>query len=174
MNRLSAELDANDNIGDALTLRAALVYADGEYVSFRNAPPPLELTGGPSSVDASGGALPGLSKWAASIGGEHRARLSLFGSPGELFTGVDVYDRGDFSSSPTPSEYLNIDGYSLLNLRVGFRANSGWSLRLWSPNALDEEYFEQLLAAPGGNGAGHYGAVLGDTRTVGLTLQFEL
>src|SRR5690606_34696977 len=40
LNRLSAELDANDNIGDALTLRAALVYADGEYVSFRNAPPP--------------------------------------------------------------------------------------------------------------------------------------
>src|SRR5690606_29534079 len=41
------ELDASGNIGDALSLRAALVYADGEYVSFRNAPPPLELTGGP-------------------------------------------------------------------------------------------------------------------------------
>src|SRR5690606_5145702 len=60
------ELDANGNVGDAVSLRAALVYADGEYVSFTNAPPPLEGTGGPPSVDASGGRLPGLSKWAAS------------------------------------------------------------------------------------------------------------
>jgi len=168
------ELDANGNVGDALSLRAALVYADGEYVSFRNAPPPLELTGGPPSVDASGGRLPGLSKWSASVGGEHRARLNLFGSPGEIYTGLDVYYRDDFSSSPTPSEYLNIDGYTLLNARVGFRSDNGWSLQLWSRNALDKEYFEQLLAAPGGNGAGHYGAVLGDPRTVGLTFQFDL
>ena len=168
------ELDANGNIGDSFTLRGAIAYADGEYVSSTNAPPPLELTGGPPSVDASGGPLPGLSKWAASVGGEHRAQLSLFGSPGELFTAFDLYYRDDFSSSPTPSAYLNIDGYSLLNLRVGFRSDNGWSVQLWSRNALDEDYFEQLLAAPGGNGAGHYGAVLGDARTVGLTLQFNL
>src|SRR5690606_36305645 len=123
------ELDANGNIGDSFTLRGAIAYADGEYVSFTNAPPPLELTGGPPSVDASGGPLPGLSKWAASVGGEHRAQLSLFGSPGELFTAFDLYYRDDFSSSPTPSAYLNIDGYSLLNLRVGFRSDNGWSVQ---------------------------------------------
>src|SRR5690606_620560 len=168
------ELDANGNIGDSFTLRGAIAYADGEYVSFTNAPPPLELTGGPPSVDASGGPLPGLSKWAASVGREHRAQLSLFGSPGELFTAFDLYYRDDFSSSPTPAAYLYIDGHSLLNLRVAFRSDNGWSVQLWSRNALDEEYFELLLAAPGGNGAGHYGAVLGDARTVGLTLQFNL
>src|SRR5690606_36687649 len=134
------EIDSNGNIGGALTLRAALVYAHGEYGSFRNAPPPVELTGGPPAVDASGGRLPGLSKWSSSIGGEHRARLSLFGSPGELYTGLDVYYRDDFSSSPTPSGYLNIDGYSLLNAPIGFRAYSGWSVQLWSRNALDEKY----------------------------------
>lgn len=168
------EFDANGNIGDALTLHAALVYADGEYASFRNAPPPLEGTGGPPSVDASGGRLPGLSKWAAAFGGEHRAEFVPFGVSGELFTGFDVYYRDDFSSSPTPSAYLNVDGYALLNLRVGFRSSNGWTLQLWSRNALDEEYFEQLLAAPGGNGAGHYGAVLGDPRTYGLTFRLEL
>ena len=168
------ELDGNANIGDALSLRGSLVYADGEYVRFPNAPPPLEGTGGPPSVDASSGRLPGLSKWAASVGGEHRAQIGLFGVPGELFTGFDVYYRDDFSSSPTPSQYLNIDGYALLNLRVGFRSNSGWSLQAWSRNALDEEYFEQLLAAPGGNGAGHYGAVLGDPRTYGITFRMDL
>src|SRR5690606_2397991 len=100
------EFDGNANIGTALSLRGSLVYADGEYVSFANAPPPLEGTGGPSSVDASGGRLPGLSEWAASIGGEHRAQIGLLGSPGEIFTAFDVYYRDDFSSSPTPSEYL--------------------------------------------------------------------
>src|SRR5690606_23091008 len=156
------------------SLRGSLVYADGEYVSFANAPPPLEGTGGPSSVDESGGRLPGLSEWAASIGGEHRAQIGLLGSPGEIFTAFDVYYRDDFSSSPTPSEYLNVDGYALLNLRVGFRSSNGWSLQAWSRNALDEEYFEQLLAAPGGNGAGHYGAVLGDPRTDGITFRLDL
>jgi len=167
------EFDGNANIGTSLSLRGSLVYADGEYVRFPNAPPPLEGTGGPPSVDASGGRLPGLSKWAASFGGEHRAQVGLFGTPGELFTAFDVYYRDDFSSSPTPSQYLNIDGYSLLNLRVGFRSTNGWSLQLWSRNALDEEYFEQLLAAPGGNGAGHYGAVLGDPRTYGVTFRMD-
>lgn len=168
------ELDANGNIGDAVTLHSALVYADGEYVSFTNAPPPLEGTGGPPSVDASGGRLPGLSKWAASLGGEHRAQVAPFGVPGELYTGFDLYYRDDFSSSPTPSRYLNVDGYALLNLRVGFRSPNGWSVQLWSRNALDEEYFEQLLAAPGGNGAGHYGAVLGDPRTYGVSFRIAL
>ena len=69
---------------------------------------------------------------------------------------------------------MNVDGYSLLNLRVGFRSdNDGWSGFLWSRNLLDEEYFEQLLAAPAGNGAGHYGAVLGDARTYGATVRFS-
>jgi hypothetical protein len=40
-------------------------------------------------------------------------------------------------------------------------------------NLLDEEYFEQLLAAPAGNGAGHYGAVLGDPVAYGATLRFS-
>jgi len=62
----------------------------------------------------------------------------------------------------------------LLNLRVGFRSdNGGWSGYLWARNVLDEQYFEQLLAAPAGNGAGHYGAVLGDPRVYGATLRFS-
>ena len=39
-------------------------------------------------------------------------------------------------------------------------------------NAADEEYFELLQPAPGGQGAGHYGAQLGDPRTYGLTFRF--
>jgi iron complex outermembrane receptor protein len=173
------ELDFNANIGAAFSLYSALAYSDAEYASFANAPPPLELTGlavppGASTafVDASGQRLPGISKWAASFGGEHRAQVRFLGSAGELFTGFDVFWRDDFSSSSTPSQYLNIDAYSLLNFRVGFRSDDHWSGYLWVRNATDEDYFELLQAAPGGQGAGHYGAQLGDPRYYGVTLRF--
>jgi iron complex outermembrane receptor protein len=169
-----AEFDGNVNIGTRFALRGSVAYNDAEYVRFTDAPPPLELTGGPAFVDASGGRLPGISEWAASFGTEYRQRGNIFGKPGEFFTGLDIYYRDDFSSSPTPSQYLNIEGYSLLNLRVGFRSdNGGWSGFIWARNLADEEYFEQLLAAPAGNGAGHYGAVLGDPRAYGATLRFS-
>jgi iron complex outermembrane recepter protein len=169
-----AEFDGNVNVGSRFEVRGSVAYTDAEYVSFPDAPPPLEGTGGPASVDASGGVLPGVSDWAASVGTEYRRQGNIFRKPGEFFTGLDVYYRGDFSSSPTPSQYLNVDGYSLLNLRVGFRSdNGGWSGYLWARNVLDEEYFEQLLAAPAGNGAGHYGAVLGDPISYGATLRFS-
>jgi iron complex outermembrane receptor protein len=175
-----AELDVSANLGSAFSLYGALAYNDAKYVSFANAPPPLELTGlqpapGNSAafVDASGGRLPGVSKWSASFGGEHRAPVNFLGSSGELFTGFDLFWRDDFSSSSTPSQYLNIDAYALLNFRVGFRSDDNWSGYFWVRNAADEEYFELLQAAPGGQGAGHYGAQLGDPRTYGLTFRFN-
>jgi iron complex outermembrane receptor protein len=167
------EFDGNVNLGAAFALRGSVTYTDAKYVSFADAPPPLEGTGGPAAVDASGGPLPGISDWAASVGTEYRAQIQAFGGA-EVFTGIDLYYRDDFSSSPTPSEYLNIDGYSLLNFRIGFRASdAAWSGYLWSRNVLDEQYFEQLLAAPAGSGAGHYGAVVGDPRAYGVTVRFS-
>ncbi|HEY3429421.1 MAG TPA: hypothetical protein VGK39_02015, partial [Cyclobacteriaceae bacterium] len=74
------------------------------------------------------------------------------------------------SSSPSPSKYLNIDGYGLFNARAGFRSTKGISLFVWGRNLLDENYYEQLLVA-GGN-AGHYAGVLGDPRTYGVTLRY--
>jgi iron complex outermembrane receptor protein len=65
---------------------------------------------------------------------------------------------------------LNIDGYALLNARIGFRATKGTSVTVWGRNILDKDYFEQLL--PGAGNAGHYAAVLGDPRTSGVTLKY--
>jgi iron complex outermembrane receptor protein len=160
-----------------LSLHGALAYTDGEYTSFPNAPVPLELTGytsgGLPQVDATGGPLPGISEWAASLGGEYYRPLNLFGASGEFFTGFDAFYRDDFSSSSTPSEFLNVEAYTLTHLRFGFRADSGWSGYLWVRNALDEKYVELVQAAPAGQGVGHYGAQLGDPRYYGATLRFE-
>jgi len=165
-----AEFDGNVSIGQHFVLRGALAYTDGIYKSFPEAPVPLEETGGAaSSQDISGQALPGISKWGASLGGEVTAPLRAFGG-GQIFAGLDIYHRSEFSSSPTPSKYLWVDGYSTVNARVGFRA-SKWSGYLWARNLLDESYIEQLLAA-GGN-AGQYAAVLGDPRTYGVTVRYS-
>jgi iron complex outermembrane receptor protein len=163
-----AEFDGNVQVGSYVSLHGALAYADGIYVSFPDAPVSLEETGGlAASKDISGERLPGISKWAAAFGGE--VAFPLRG--GEIFGGFDTYYRTDFSSSPTPSAYLNVEGYGLLNLRAGFRAAQAWSGHLWVRNALDEDYIEFVLPAAGN--AGHYAAVLGEPRTYGVTFRYS-
>ena len=166
------ELDASTRVGRNLSLYGAVTYTDGKYVSFPNAPVPLEETGGTSAFkDISGGALPGISKWAGSMGGEVLSNeVKFFGQGAKIFIAFDTYYRSSFSSSPSPSQYLNVDGYALLNTRIGFRATEGLSAFVWSRNVLNEDYFEQLLPAAGN--AGHYAAVLGDPRTFGITLRY--
>jgi len=65
-----------------------------------------------------------------------------------------------------------VDGYSLLNARVGFQSDSGWALTLWSRNLLDKNYFEMLTAAPGNTGL--FVGQPGDPRAIGLTVRVAL
>lgn len=168
-----AELDGNIRFNNNFSLFGALAYTEGKYKSFKNAPVPLEETGSASAFkDISGGRLPGISKWTATLGGEASTGGKFLGQGGRFFLGLDGYYRSEFSSSPSPSQYLNVDGYVLLNGRLGFRAAKGISVFIWGRNLLNKDYFEQLLAAAGN--AGHYAAVLGDPRTYGVTLRYAL
>jgi iron complex outermembrane receptor protein len=166
-----AELDGNIRFNDHFSIFGAVAYTDGKYKSFKNAPVPLEETGGPSAFkDISGGRLPGISKWTTTLGGEASTSGKFLGQGGKFFLGVDGYYRSEFSSSSSPSPYLNIDGYVLFNARLGFRAAKGVSVFVWGRNLFNKDYFEQLLVAAGN--AGHYAAVLGDPRTYGVTLRY--
>ncbi|GAB3951423.1 TonB-dependent receptor [Spirosoma harenae] len=168
---VGVEVDGNIRVGNHLTLNGAVAYTDGKYVSFKNAPVPLEETGGEQAFkDISGGVLPGISKWSGSVGGEATARGKLISWKGNYFFGLDAFYRSSFSSSPSPSQYLNIDGYSLVNGRIGFRASTGVSIFIWARNLFNTNYYEQLLAAPGS--AGHYAGIVGDPRTNGVTLRY--
>jgi len=165
------ELDGSVRFGKWLSAYGALAYTDGRYVSFKNAPVPLEETGGQSAFkDISGGRLPGISEWAGSLGSEVTLPGKFIGQDGRFFLALESFYRSAFSSSPSPSQYLNVEGYALLNGRLGFRASNGLSVFLWGRNVLDKNYFEQLLPAAGN--AGHYAAVLGDPRTYGVTLRY--
>ncbi|RZF58301.1 TonB-dependent receptor [Sphingobacterium corticibacterium] len=167
------ELDGSVRPWEFLRLNGSLAYTDGKYVSFTNAPVPLEEVGGPEAFkDVSGGELPGISKWSWSLSAELTAKGRLLGLAGNYFFGTDLFYRSKFSSSPSPSQYLNIDAYTLLNARVGFRAASGLSVIVWSRNLTNKDYYEQLLAAPGN--FGQYAGVIGDPQTYGVTLRYNL
>ena len=166
------EFDGTARLNDHLNFFTAAAYTDGRYVSFPDAPPPLEDTGGPQVKDISGSPLPGISKWAVSIGGEHVVPSRVLGRQGEFFTVLDASYRSSFSSSATASKYLVVDGYALVNARFGFRWADGWSVSAWSRNLLDRNYFELLTAAPGNTGL--YVGQPGDARTFGVTLRMSL
>ena len=166
-----AEIDASARLGRGASLYAAIAYTDGRYRRFTDAPPPLEETGGALVKDISGSMLPGISPWAYSAGGEYARPVALFGESGEIFGAVDVAYRSAFSSSASPSRYLVIDGYALVNPRVGFRFRDGWSVSLWARNVFDAEYYELLSAAPGNSGL--YVGLPADPRTVGVTLRLR-
>jgi iron complex outermembrane receptor protein len=167
-----AELDGNIRFSNQFSLFGAVAYTDGKYKSFKNAPVPLEETGGANAFkDISGGRLPGISKWTASLGGEVSTGGKFLGQGGRFFLALDGYYRSEFSSSPSPSPFLNVNGYVLVNGRIGFRAAKGVSLFVWGRNLFNKNYFEQLLVAAGN--AGQYAAVLGDPGTYGITIRYN-
>ncbi|MES2760815.1 MAG: TonB-dependent receptor [Bacteroidota bacterium] len=159
------------------SLFANASYTEGKYVKFTNAPLPLEETGKTvegkqvAFKDVSGGRLPGISDWAGALGTEFSVAANFLKNSGRFYLASELSYRSDFSSSPTPSQYLNIDGYSVLNARIGFRTTKGISFIVWSRNLFDQNYYEQLL--PAGGNAGQYAAVLGDQRTYGVTLRYS-
>jgi iron complex outermembrane receptor protein len=178
VNVKGVEVDANLKANNHFSFYGALAYTDGKYVKFTNAPLPLEETGTTKDgvqvafKDISGGELPGISKWAGSLGGEFTTPAVFLGDAKKFFVAVDGYYRSSFSSSPSPSAYLNIEEYALVNGRLGFKATQGLSAFVWVRNLFDKDYYEQLL--PAGGNAGHYAGVLGDPRTYGVTLRYSI
>ena len=167
------ELDASFVVSSHLTINGAATYTDAIYEKFTNAPLPLEETGAPVSFkDVSGTDLPGASRWAGSLGGELSDNARFFRNAGKVFLAIDSYARSEFSSSPSASKYLVVPGYAIFNARLGFRASQGLSVHFWGRNLLNKDYYEQLL--PAGGNAGQYAGVLGDQRTYGITLKYNL
>lgn len=173
------EVDGSLQLERFLTVNAAVAYLDGKYDKFTNAPLPLEETGHTEIIngtatqvafkDASGGRLPGISKWNISGGSEFSFPGSLATKSGRYFIAADASYRSNYSSNPTPSSVLQIDGYALLNGRLGFKSEKV-SVFVWARNLTNKNYYEQLQAAAGN--AGLYAGVLGDPRTYGASLRY--
>jgi iron complex outermembrane receptor protein len=78
------EADLSVRPGDNFDAYLDFAYIDAKYVSFPSAPPPPEPSGGSIAfVDASGGRLPGVSRYALSLGGEYRLPAQVRGRAGD-------------------------------------------------------------------------------------------
>jgi iron complex outermembrane receptor protein len=91
----------------------------------------------------------------------------VFGKEGEVYLGYDASARSRFSSNASRSIYLDVDGYSLHNFRLGFRTADQLNLFVWLRNAFDAQYYEQLAVTPGNTGL--VAGQPADPRTVGVT-----
>ena len=161
------ELDARLARVGGFSGYTSVSYTDAKYISYENGPCPIELIG-PATVacDLSGKALPGVSKWAATVGADYERQVSIGSLDGEAYIAGELSYRSDPGSI---SEYTRVGDLTLVNLRLGFRAQKGWDLFLWSKNLFDEDYFQYLSAQTGNSGA-LYGSP-GDPRTVGVTFR---
>lgn len=177
VNVKGVEIDGRYQTTADFSLNGALAFTEGKYVTFKNAPLPLEETGKTVNgqqvafKDASGGRLPGISKWNVSGGFEWSfIKGNFLSRTGKFFVASDASYRSDYSSNPTPSTVLNIKDYGLLNSRLGFKADN-FTFFVWGRNLAGSKYFEQLQAAAGNSGL--YAGVLGDPKTYGATVNFK-
>ncbi|WP_375287401.1 TonB-dependent receptor [Sphingomonas sp.] len=162
-------------------------FTDAKYVRFKEAPCPPELSGGttatagqapsapgtpggisPQFCDVSGQRLPGISKWAFSFGAEYDLPANVGGYDGYFYLGYDGSYRSDFSSNPSESRYMTINGYDVHNFRLGYKARDKWNVFGWLRNAFDRNYYE-LLTIQSGN-TGLIAGQPGDPRTYGVTV----
>jgi iron complex outermembrane recepter protein len=168
------EADFSVRPSDRATAYASAAWTDPKYVKFTNAPCPPELSGGtasPATCDISGQLLPGISKYSLSYGVEFNVPTALLGGEGQFYIGWDGSYRSTFSSNASRSVYMDIKGYSLNNLRLGFRNADGINVYGWVRNIFDQDYMEVLATTPGNTGL--IAGQPGDPRTYGLTIKAD-
>ncbi|MCG7348421.1 TonB-dependent receptor [Sphingomonas sp. ACRSK] len=164
-----AELDLVLAPVSGLSAYLRTAFTDADYVSFDNAPCPLELIASGTTVcDLSGKDLPGTSRWAFSYGAEYRRPTGL---NGDAYIGIEGQSRTGYFADASDSKYLRIDGYTTINLRVGFAADAGWEVFGLVRNLFDKDYMT-LLTPQSGN-SGMFSGVPGDPRTAQVTARYR-
>ncbi|WP_294244859.1 TonB-dependent receptor [uncultured Sphingomonas sp.] len=185
------EIDSAFRPTSRFNIYANAAFTDARYTRFTNAPCPPELSGGtalpvvngqivgtPAAAgtpgnslpycDISGQWLPGVSRWAFSYSAEYDLPATVAGAEGQFYLGYDGSYRSKFSSNPSRSAYTDIDGYSLSNIRAGFKAPGSWNAFVWVRNLFDHDYYELLATQSGSTGL--IVGQPGDPRTYGFTI----
>lgn len=145
------EAELNAHPFPALSLRAALAYADGRYVSYPNGPCPIERIGSATAAcDLSGIALPALPKWSLAMGIDFAPKINAAGDA--VFVHADSTSRTATLGDPTGSAYAEIVGYTLVNASIGYRSAHGWRFTLFARNLFDANYIQNVTVQAGNSG----------------------
>ena len=162
------EGDFNLAVSERFQVNASASYTEATYVRYTNAPVAPELHG-IVNQDLSGEQLPGVPKFAYSLGADANAPLGeLGGREVSVYAHADWSYRTHFNTSSSNSIWAEVPGYGLLNGRIGFRTEDGlWDASIWARNLLDKNYYLSLSAATTGVVTGQ----VGEPRTIGATLR---
>lgn len=161
------EADAVAAVTRNLSLRGSVAYADGTFDSYPAAPCPIERIGNTASVcDLSGQRLPSLPRWSYTLGGDY---VQPLGDGGSAFVHADSNTRTRQFGDPSGSAFTVIEGYTIVNASIGFRAREGWELALFSRNLFDKDYIQNVTIQAGNSGL--ILATPSDPRVIGVTLR---
>lgn len=129
---------------------------------FTNAPDEATST---NTKDLSGQPLYNAPRWTTRLGVEGDLP---FWSAANPTAGIEWSYRSDTFGTVERGVGSEIDGYSLVNLRLGFADKArDWRVEALLRNALDEDY---LVAVGSLYGIGNYGATVGEPRRFELSL----
>ncbi|PAL22728.1 TonB-dependent receptor [Sphingopyxis sp. GW247-27LB] len=168
------EVDLSAAPTDRLSFYGSLAYTDTTYLSYPEAPQAPERANEGGNQDLTGKRLPGVPKFTWTVGGDASAPLgALGGRELSLYAHADYSHRSSFNTSSSNSIYAEVPGYGIANARIGLRTEDGLlDLSVWARNLFDKDYFQTLGAMPGATGI--VTALIGEPRTVGLTLRTKL
>lgn len=158
------ELDGLLRASERIDLRLGIAWSDARYRDFANAPCSPESA--QWSCDLSGKRLFNAPEWNASAGIEQRYPLE---QGLELFSVLDYSVRSGYYGTLEGGAGSYQPSYGLTNLRLGLRrSDRQWETELWARNLFDTEYITAVYAQLG---AGDYGVLTGDPRSVGMTVR---
>ncbi|BEV01040.1 TonB-dependent receptor [Novosphingobium olei] len=162
------EGDFNLALSQHFQVNASASYTEATYVRYTNAPVAPEQHG-IVNQDLSGEQLPGVPKFAYTLGADANAPLGeLGGRELSIYAHADWSYRTHFNTSSSNSAWADVAGYGLLNGRIGFKTADGlWDASIWARNLLDKNYYLSLSAATTGVVTGQ----VGEPRTIGATLR---
>lgn len=158
------ELEGALRASERLDLRLGIAWSDARYREFDNAPcsPGVQRF----SCDRSGERLFNAPPWSVSAGLDYRHPLS---AGWQAYSGLDYSFRSGYQGTLEGGPGSRLPSRSLTNLRLGLRQGDGrWEAELWVRNLFDTQYLTAVYAQLG---AGDYGVLVGDPRSVGVTLR---
>ena len=126
-----------------LRIDGGLNYNDATYGHFLV---PCRASTTTVACDVKGRQLSGAPKWKFVLSGEYSREV---GNDLEGYGQVGINYRTRMNSSSTPDSMLTIEGYALVDGRIGVRAKDGrWGASIFAKNLFDKRFPAAVFADP--------------------------
>ncbi|MFT4089842.1 MAG: TonB-dependent receptor [Asticcacaulis sp.] len=161
------EIETRFRVAPNLNISVNGAYNDAKYVSYEDAPAPVEysvaLGGQPLSL--SGEQIVGVPRFNVQLSADYEKSV---GDNLNLFAYGNTLYRSEVELVNPHSQYGHQDAYSITNIGIGLRTiDQRFSVLLWSRNLFDKRY---AIGYGSASAVNPFIAIQGDPRTVGLTL----